>query len=158
MCGFVECRGCCLLLGRTVENAPSHARTLLSFMRGSVGAPWGETTPRINDMRDMHCVTPVGCGGDSGLGYLNSPSAKLVNLQTKLKNVHRNVLEYLCETRSSAINDWCHSNQTESIIVLAIESSTRKVDKEKMFSELYMIVKLPLIAWMCINVMGFFFS
>jgi len=62
-------------------------------MRGSVGAPWGETTPRINDMRGMHCVTPVGCGGDAGLGYLNSPSsppAKPVNLQKKFKNVHRN--------------------------------------------------------------------
>jgi len=81
------------LLGRTVKNAPSPSRTLLSFMRGSVGAPWGETTPRINDMRGMHCVTPVGCGGDAGLGYLNSPSsppAKPVNLQKKFKNVHRN--------------------------------------------------------------------
>lgn len=66
VCGFVHCRGCCRLLGCTVKNAPSHGRTLLSFMRGSVGAPWGETTPRINDMRDMHCVTPLGCGGDAG--------------------------------------------------------------------------------------------
>lgn len=70
VCGFVHRRGCC-----TVKNAPSNGRTLLSFMRGSAGAPWGETTPRINDMRDMHCVTPMGCGGDAGMGYLNSPSS-----------------------------------------------------------------------------------
>lgn len=102
----IVCRGCSFL-SYTAESAPSHGRTLLSFMCGSVGAPWGETTPRINDMRDMHCVTPVGCGGDVGLGYLNSPTHPIAF--SKASQPAGKIQECASECVGMYVCDWCWS-------------------------------------------------